>query len=125
MSNEEEKGYHLGSLEEAREEMLANPKVTVEGLEAMRQAFEKWINEVIDRDGDLKYTTALMVAHNFYKLVVQDIADKAKMTEEDSRGFYAQSLLRLSQALLEPEKSRELERKRRESNDVPVNQEDW
>jgi len=96
---------------EEGEILIANPKLTTEGFEKLRETFEIWINEVIKREGDLQYTVALMIAHNFYKLIITDIAEKVEMPNDIKKGFYAQSLLRLSQALLEPNESRKMEKK--------------
>ena len=98
------------------ERPIADEKLVVEAVDILKEAFNTWVDKTIEKKGDVDYTTGLMIAQNLYKMVLQDIAEKTKMAPEVASSFYAQGLLRLSQALLDPDTSKEYEKERRKKD---------
>lgn len=94
---------------------IADEPTVKEGLERLRVCFEVWINERADADQRVNFIDGMMVAHNFYKLVLSDLMDRQDVDEGGRAAFAAVMLKRLGQTLLSPEESAAAERKMRDA----------
>ena len=65
----------------------------------------------------MSYTTGVMIAHNFYKRMLKDIVKNTEMSPDTTAIFYAQSLLRLSQSLMDPKLSKKMEKEMGDQRD--------
>ncbi len=54
----------------------ADRQTVMEGVEVLREAFEKFISERQEQGGNLGHLDGFMIAHNFHKLVIFDLAEK-------------------------------------------------
>jgi len=52
---------------------VADREVVIEGMNWLKDAYEKFI----DHKGELTYVDGLMIGHNFYKLMLYDLARRA------------------------------------------------
>ncbi len=114
MVADEEPQFKPLAIESFDEIPMADEELVVKGVNAVMGEFRNWINRTMDDGGDPSYTTGLMIAHNVYKVIIMDIVNATNMTNEMQERFLKQSILRLSQALLEPKESHEMERKTKE-----------
>ncbi len=84
---------------------MADEWTVREGLERLRSEFLRWVNERALAENEVSFPSAHMTAHNFYKLIMFDLADKMGLNESERRSFYAIGLKRLTVAMLAPEES--------------------
>jgi hypothetical protein len=55
---------------------VANRDLVSEGVERLRPVFESFIHEKQNAGRDFHFVDGLMIAHNFYKLILYHIADE-------------------------------------------------
>jgi hypothetical protein len=58
------------------EQQGANKEVVDAMLEELRQVTEVYINYKADKGEEMKFIDVFMVAHNFHKMMVQDLAHR-------------------------------------------------
>jgi len=78
-----------------------------EGYRRMLREFQRWINERADAGDAVTYVDGMMIAHNLYKAIMQDLSER--VDPGTHARLYGVGLRRLAQALLSPEESRKAE----------------
>ncbi len=63
----------------------ADRQMVIEGVEVLSEAFEKFIVAKQDQGHKIAHVDGFMIAHNFHKLVIFDVAEKLGLpkTERD------------------------------------------
>jgi hypothetical protein len=56
----------------------ADPELVAEGCKKLADFFSAFIEEKMKINGTFKYVDGLMIVHNFYRAVIEDIADQTK-----------------------------------------------
>lgn len=77
----------------------ANKTQVFDLMDELRRTFEKHVNEKAAEGQEVGYMDAFMGAHNFHKLIVQDIADRAGFTGEARKMFFQMAADTFQQAV--------------------------
>ena len=88
---------------------IANVDHVLDGVKRLIAEFEAFVNEQAEQGQEVSWPSGLMIAHNLFKRVVTDLAERQGLDEAGKAKFYAMTLRRLSQSLLSPEESRAAE----------------
>lgn len=89
---------------------VADKPTVEEGFRRLLKEFETWLNERALSGNEVRWVDGMMIAHNLYKAIMQDLSGRISESEGTRAAFYSVGLRRLSQALLSPEESKQAER---------------
>lgn len=80
----------------------ANRQLVIEGVEAVRETFEKFISEKQDQGHDIGYLDGFMIAHNFHKLIIFDLAEKLELPKMGRDALMKIAIDTMTQAMNKP-----------------------
>ena len=72
------------------------------GYKVMMKAYQGWLNAKIKKGGDVKFASTMMIAHNFHKTLLLDIARRTQMNDDMKKLFFAEAIQQFANSLLEP-----------------------
>lgn len=80
----------------------ADRQVVIEGVEVLRQTFEKFLIDKQKQGHDVNSIDGFMIAHNFHKLVIYDLAEKLELQKIDRDFLMKVAIDTMTQAMNKP-----------------------
>ncbi len=80
----------------------ANRQTVIEGVEVLREAFEKFIGEKQNQGHEIGHLDGFMIAHNFHKLVIFDLGGKLELPKGGRDLLMKIAIDTLTQAMNKP-----------------------
>lgn len=80
----------------------ADRQVVIEGVEVLREAFEKFLNDKQRQGHGVTSVNGFMIAHNFHKLIIFDLAEKMELPKEGQDLLMKVAIDTMTQAMNKP-----------------------
>lgn len=80
----------------------ADRKTVIEGVEVLRATFEKFISEKQEQGHNFGHLDGFMIAHNFHKLIIFDLAEKLELPKEGRDLLMKIAIDTMTQAMNKP-----------------------